>query len=268
MPRIWHISRTPHFDSANRSVIIVVSDLEPERVLLNASGPRFRVSQIPTADVKEAACVSAFPETRYSLIARLGRAEDEEAWSEFLALYRPLVYRIARRRGLQHADAEDLAQHVFSAIARAVRTFRPDPERGRFRSWLARIAQNATINALSRRPRDAAVGGSTVFDLLNQQLGHSGCPRDVLELELRRSLFRRAAERIRHEFRDATWKAFWLTAVEGQEIAAAASELGISVGSVYAARSRIIYRLRREIEAHQNEFQDSELYDVDSSIGR
>jgi RNA polymerase sigma-70 factor (ECF subfamily) len=211
--------------------------------------------------------VSSFPETRYSLIARLERADDEEAWREFLAVYRPLVYRIARQRGLQHADAEDLAQQVFAAVARAIRSFKPDPSRGRFRSWLARIAQNATINALTRRPRDAAVGGTTVFELLQEHLGRSECPREIIELELRRSLFRRAAERIRDEFRDTTWKAFWLTAVEGQEIAATASELGISVGSVYAARSRIIYRLKREIDGHEQEFQFSESDHVDAPVG-
>jgi RNA polymerase sigma-70 factor (ECF subfamily) len=212
--------------------------------------------------------VSSFPETRYSLIARLECADDEEAWREFLAVYRPLVYRIARQRGLQHADAEDLAQQVFIAVGRAIRNFRPSPSRGRFRSWLARIAQNATINALTRRPRDAAVGGTTVLELLNEHLGRSECPREIIELELRRSLFRRAAERIRDEFRDTTWKAFWLTAVEGKQIAAAASEVGISVGSVYAARSRIIYRLKREIEAHEPGFQVGELSDVDAPFSQ
>lgn len=209
--------------------------------------------------------MSSFPETRYSLIARLGRADDEEAWREFLAVYRPLVYRIARRRGLQHADAEDLAQQVFTAVGRAIKNFRPDASRGRFRSWLAKIAQNTTINALSRRPRDAAAGGTTAFEVLHEQLGRSDCPREIIELELRRSLFRRAAERIRHEFHESTWNAFWLTTVEGQDIAAAAAILEISVGSVYAARSRIIYRLKREIEAHEHEFQFNELDDVDAS---
>jgi hypothetical protein len=56
--------------------------------------------------------------------------------------------------------------------------------------------------------------------------------------------------------------------VEGQDIAAAAASLKISVGSVYAARSRIIYRLKREIEAHEHEFQVNELDDVEASVNR
>jgi RNA polymerase sigma-70 factor, ECF subfamily len=212
--------------------------------------------------------VSSFPETSYSLIARLERADDEEAWREFLAIYRPVVYRIARRRGLQHADAEDLSQQVFTIVRRAIGNWEPDRARGRFRSWLAKIAQNATINALSRRPRDAAVGGTSVFELINQQLGKDECQEDAIALEFRRSVFRWAATRIRDEFREPTWKAFWLTTVEGEEIQATASALGMSIGSVYAARSRIIRRLKQEINAHEHEFQGSEAGHVDSSTSR
>jgi RNA polymerase sigma-70 factor (ECF subfamily) len=202
--------------------------------------------------------LSSFPETRYSLIARLESFQDEEAWGEFLALYRPVVYRIARRRGLQHADAEDLTQRVFAAVGRAIGRFDPDLSRGRFRSWLARIAQNATINMLTRRPFDAATGGTSVFEILDKQFGKDQCPHDIMQLELRRGLFRWAAERIRGDFLETTWRAFWLTMVEGQDITKTAAALGISIGSVYVARSRIIRRLKNEIEVHGGAFHDSE----------
>jgi RNA polymerase sigma-70 factor (ECF subfamily) len=198
--------------------------------------------------------VSSFPDTRYSLIARLERIDDAEAWREFLAIYRPVVYRLARRRGLQHADAEDLSQQVFAAVGRAIRSFDPDPARGRFRSWLAKITQNAAINALTRRPPDTAAGGTSVLELLDRQMGMGECPLEMIDLELRRSLFRWAAERVRGEFREATWKAFWRTMVEGEQIPTAASALSMSIGSVYAARSRIVRRIKTEIETHEHEF--------------
>jgi RNA polymerase sigma-70 factor (ECF subfamily) len=61
-------------------------------------------------------------------------------------------------------------------------------------------------------------------------------------------LFHWAAERIRGEFHDATWNAFWLTAVEGKETRQAAETLGLTIGAVYTARSRILARLRQMIE--------------------
>ena len=60
------------------------------------------------------------PETRASLILRLRDAADVAAWDEFMAIYGPLVYRLALRQGLQTADADDVVQQVFTAIAQSV----------------------------------------------------------------------------------------------------------------------------------------------------
>ena len=71
----------------------------------------------------------------------------------------------------------------------------------------------------------------------------------LFDAEYRRRLFHWAAEQIRGEFRDSTWKAFWLTAVEGREPGDAAAAAGISIGVVYIAKSRVMARLRAVIEA-------------------
>ena len=185
-----------------------------------------------------------FPETRKSLLVRIQSPRDDEAWREFVAIYRPVVYRLARQRGLQHADAEDLAQRVMIAVRRAIGNWDADPAKGRFRSWLARIAQNAIINALTRRPPDAAAGGTAILELLDEQPEPDQHTQENLEAEYRRSLFRWAAQRIRPEFRDGTWDAFWLTTVEGRAWRRLARALGKTVGAIYAARSRVMRRLK------------------------
>ena len=189
-----------------------------------------------------------FPDTRKSLLVRMQTLHDEDAWSEFVAIYRPVVYRLARGRGLQDADAEDLAQRVVIAVRRAIGDWDSDPAKGRFRSWLAKIAQNAIINALTRRPPDAAAGGTTIRELLDQQPEPDRRTQENLQCEYRRSLFRRAAQRIRPEFRNGTWDAFWLTTVDGMPVEGAGRALGKTVGAIYAARSRVMRRLKEEIE--------------------
>lgn len=67
------------------------------------------------------------PETRVNLILRLPNAADADAWNEFVALYRPLVFSLARRGGLRQADAEELTQEVLLAVAGAVARWTPDP---------------------------------------------------------------------------------------------------------------------------------------------
>ncbi len=64
--------------------------------------------------------MSQWPETNESLILRIRDPLDALAWSQFMAIYEPVVYRLARRRGLQHADSEELCQRVFLSVANAV----------------------------------------------------------------------------------------------------------------------------------------------------
>ena len=111
------------------------------------------------------------PETRASLILRLPRTEDAEAWREFVAIYEPFVYRFARRSGFQEADARELVQNVLLAVVKAVGRWQADPERARFRTWLFTIARNQFLDLIAKKRRRQPVrsGSSSLIDLLEQQ---------------------------------------------------------------------------------------------------
>ena len=105
------------------------------------------------------------------------------------------------------------------------------------------------INFLGqKRRRPLASGDSDVNRLLNEHPAPDDEQSALFDQEYKRQTFLWAAERVRGEFEDKTWRAFWLTSVEGEPIKQAARALGISAGAVYVARSRVMSRLRETVE--------------------
>jgi RNA polymerase sigma-70 factor (ECF subfamily) len=198
--------------------------------------------------------LASFPDTRASLIVRLADAQNEAAWHEFVRLYEPVVYRLARRRGFQHADAEELVQEVMLAVARAAEGWVPDPERGRFRTWLHRIARNLMVNFLTRRKHQVwGTGKSDVQQMLEAESDPQSAVTQLFEVEYRRETFRLAASQVQREVKETTWRAFWLSTIDDLPAAEVARQLKISVGSVYIARSRIMARLRQLVKCATDE---------------
>lgn len=193
------------------------------------------------------------PETSESLLLRVRDPRDRSAWDRFDAIYRPVVYRVARRAGWQHSDAEDLTQRVMASVAQAIPEWQKDNSKGGFRRWLYQIARNALISTLRTSRRDIAIGGS---DFLERSKAMESPPSDIERLideEHHRSLLRTAAELVRDEFHASSWQAFWLTTLGELTVPEAAEKLQLSTGAVYAARSRILRRLQEVAQQNEHE---------------
>ena len=193
--------------------------------------------------------MQGIPETRNSLIVRLRQPGNQEAWREFVSLYEPIIYRLAARKGMQHADAQDLLQDVLIAVSKGIDRFEIGEDKGRFRGWLFKISRNLIINAIEKRQRIVVGNGdSDIFRQLAQQSDLNPKEHSVYILEFRRELFQWAARKIRPEFQASTWSLFWRTSVNDEAISDVANNLGMSIGAAYAARCRILTRLKKTIE--------------------
>lgn len=189
------------------------------------------------------------PETRPSLLLRLRDVRDQQAWSIFLEIYQPLIYRVIRQRRVQDADAREVTQEVLLAVANSIDQWEADRQRGTFRGWLTTITRNLVVNFLIKQSRHPRGSGNSDFRRGLESLpAPVGDESELFDVEERRQIFRWAADRIRPEFRESNWQAFWRTAVEGQGAIEVARELGISPGLVYVSRNRVMKRLREKVE--------------------
>jgi RNA polymerase sigma factor (sigma-70 family) len=185
--------------------------------------------------------------TRASLLIRLADQRDRQAWFDFVDLYSPVVYGFARRQGLQDADAADLVQEVLRSVSRSLSGF--DPQKGRFRSWLMAVVRHRLSEFRTKQGRQVVGSGDTEVRQQLEQVSAVDGVEQLWEHEYRQSIFRVAADRIRHEFEASTWQAFWMTSVEGKKTGDVARSLGLSSGAVYVARSRVLARLKKQIQS-------------------
>jgi RNA polymerase sigma-70 factor, ECF subfamily len=185
------------------------------------------------------------PETRPSLILRLKGERNELAWTEFLAIYESFLRQLVSRQGIVERDVSDATQQLLAAIARSVEGWQDDGSPASFRRWLHRVARNVVIKFLARERRQVHGRGGTDFCELLQQV-----PQQPSEDQLRayeHELVVWAAQQVHEEFQQTSWKAFWETLVAGRAVGEVARELGVTPGSIYMSRSRIMARIRTKI---------------------
>ncbi len=184
------------------------------------------------------------PDTRHSLIARLQNPANEMAWAEFVAAYEPFLSHLVRRHGAASQHVPDVTQQVLAAIAHSVERWRDDGSPASFRRWMTRVARNVAIKYLAREWREVTgQGGSDFCNLLMNVPDADAEQSQSYEFEL----ILWAAEKVRAEFRESSWKAFWGTVIEGRPVQVLAEELNVTPGSIYMSRSRIMARIRAEV---------------------
>ncbi len=189
--------------------------------------------------------------TTRSLLVGLKDA-DAETWGRLVRLYTPLVYHWCQRHDLRHDDIPDVVQEVFKAVAGHIGSFRKERAQDTFRGWLRVITRNKAMDLHRRKGREAQGEGGTVALRRLEAIPAPQTFKDEdagneEDNEAQSILFRHALELIREEFREHTWKAFWMVVVDGRAPADVADEMHMSPGAVRVAKCRVLRRLRVEL---------------------
>ncbi len=183
--------------------------------------------------------------TNTSLLMGLRDAQNDCVWTEFCARYIPVLESFGRRRGLGEHDAEDAAQETLAAFAEAYRQGKYDRDRGRLRTWLLAIAKHRIADAFRKRGKQIARGGDADTTDWVDALPDEHTMSSMWEAEWRRAIVRRCMEEVRCEVQPVTMQAFELFALREWPAEKVANHLGISVNSVFLAKSRVLARMRR-----------------------
>jgi len=201
--------------------------------------------------------------TRQSLLSRLRDWQDDGGWREFFDTYWRLIYNVARKSGLNDAEAQDAVQNTFVYLTRRMPNFHYDRTRGSFKSWL-RVVTRSRISVYRRA---ANAGGlllrepwpgadSDAADPIEEIADPSADALDeVWQREWEENLLTAAFQRVRTRVSSQQLLVFRLATLGELSLTQVARKLCVSLPQVYLARHRVgklfkaeVLRLRRETE--------------------
>ena len=184
-------------------------------------------------------------DTRASLLLRLKDPRDSAAWTEFDAIYRPMLYRYAKSQGLSDADAEDEVQRCMAAIQQIMGDFSYDPQKGRFKSWLRTMINNRCRNA--RRDRMAhhnRIQAAHHNRDIRQESPEETVDRIWMEEHLKHGL-----RSLRSEIDEVKFRAFEEYVVKERPVKDVCEALGLTPPQLYKIKWQVTHKLREHISS-------------------
>lgn len=191
--------------------------------------------------------------TRRSLLSRLKHWDDQKSWQDFYDIYARLIYGAAIKAGLTGTEAEDVVQETVIAVAKSIQSFKYDPQKCAFKTWLHAITRRQVANQFRKRQ-----GKGRVLEPLAGDNGESSAANDIpdpaglaldeaWEQEWERSLLAAAAERVKARVSPAKYQIFEYHVLQQHSAVETARALGISAAKVYLVKHRITRQVRNEV---------------------
>jgi len=200
-----------------------------------------------------------YPATRLSLLSRVRTLSDDVAWREFMDIYWDLIYGVARKSGLNHHEAEDLTQEVVLEVARKLKEFRYNRDKGSFRGWLLNLAR-WRVKDLQRKRNPAAPNSPepeageaapSLIDLVPSP--DSPEWETMFDREYQQNLLALAMSRVRVRVKPTHFQVFDLCEIRHWPRAKVASTLGLNVMNIYLINFRVLAAIKKEVRRLENQ---------------
>ncbi|HEX2747795.1 MAG TPA: sigma-70 family RNA polymerase sigma factor [Verrucomicrobiales bacterium] len=191
--------------------------------------------------------------TRHSLLSRLKNWDDQDSWRLFFDTYWKLIHSVARRAGLDEAEAQEAVQETVLSVAKEMPKGRYDKTKGTFKGWLLTITRRRIADQMRKRYRSRMANRldpdmTSVDEEIAMEDEKNLAPDAVWEEQWREHLFKTAVARVKQRVKGEQWQLFELNVLKewpGPKVAAA---MKVSVMAVHVAKFRIGAQIKKEVK--------------------
>ena len=178
--------------------------------------------------------------TRRTLLVRVRRLEDPQAWAEFSGIYRPLLARFARACGLSHSHASQFAEGRMAVVRSHVASDDYDASHQGFKRWLLDLA----VREIDERLR---AGGARLPPAGHEDTGISSATDQTTCFQLiwEEEHLRHCLDQLRAEVEFKTFEAFRSLVFEGWSLERVCDTHGLSPAYVRGMERRLRRRIQR-----------------------
>lgn len=191
--------------------------------------------------------------TRQSLLSRLRDWDDKDSWQDFFSTYWKLIYNVARKSGLNDAEAQEVVQETIIHVAKQIPEFKYDPEKGSFKGWLLKTTHWRINDQFRKRRDDATLRPDTENPTMPASLPPPfvapGAEAESQWDDLwREHLVEMALERIKQKVDPRELQMFEMTVERNWPPLKVAQKLNVTRAHVYYARHKVSQMIRAEVE--------------------
>lgn len=193
--------------------------------------------------------MKTYPDTETMLIATAQRG-DLDAFNLLVLKYQDMMYRVSVRVTRDERSAEDATQNALIQAFNSLRSFRG----GSFKSWLARVAINASYDELRREKRHIAMpleqfnNEGEEIESPTWMMDLSAGPEDLAESSEVQEILQRCIRALTPDYRLVVI----LVDIEGMSYEEAAQVTRVPVGTVKSRLARARMQLRTALKKFES----------------
>ena len=202
-------------------------------------------------------------ETRSSLIHRLKATINGESWQDFFNTYWELIFNVARRAGLSHADAQDVVQETIVKVHKSFDRFQYDRKRGSFKGWLRSVTRSRLAEHFKKQQKRLPL--NQPFEDSSENPTAEIIDPNGLELKIiwkeewHKHIIHSALTRLKRVVSPKQFQIFKCYCIDGWTVSEICKALNVNAAQVYMAKQRVGKLFKQELERAQSEDDPSNL---------